>query len=79
MRKAAIAALVAINQPPTKADLRELVQALTSTAPEARVFSATALGRIGPDARGDATAALIGFSVQANKLAEADLVGLYGR
>ncbi len=27
----------------------------------------------------DATAALIGFSVQANKLAEADLVGLYGR
>jgi Raf kinase inhibitor-like YbhB/YbcL family protein len=27
----------------------------------------------------DATAALIGFNVQANKLAEADLVGLYGR
>jgi hypothetical protein len=27
----------------------------------------------------DATAALIGFSVQANKIAEADLVGLYGR
>lgn len=27
----------------------------------------------------DATAALIGFNVNANKLAEADLVGLYGR
>jgi hypothetical protein len=27
----------------------------------------------------DATAALIGFNVQANKIAEADLVGLYGR
>jgi Raf kinase inhibitor-like YbhB/YbcL family protein len=27
----------------------------------------------------DATAALIGFNVQANKLGEADLVGLYGR
>ena len=27
----------------------------------------------------DATAALIGFSVQANKIAEAELVGLYGR
>src|SRR5580692_1027644 len=27
----------------------------------------------------DATAALIGFNVQANKLAEADLVGMYGR
>jgi Raf kinase inhibitor-like YbhB/YbcL family protein len=27
----------------------------------------------------DATAALIGFSVQANKIAEADLVGVYGR
>jgi Raf kinase inhibitor-like YbhB/YbcL family protein len=27
----------------------------------------------------DATAALIGFNVQANKLAEAELVGLYGR
>jgi Raf kinase inhibitor-like YbhB/YbcL family protein len=27
----------------------------------------------------DATAALIGFNVQANKIAEADLVGMYGR
>jgi Raf kinase inhibitor-like YbhB/YbcL family protein len=31
------------------------------------------------DVPSDATAALIGFSVRANKLAEADLVGLYGR
>lgn len=31
------------------------------------------------DVPADATAALIGFNVNANKLAEADLVGLYGR
>jgi Raf kinase inhibitor-like YbhB/YbcL family protein len=31
------------------------------------------------DVPADATAALIGFNVTANKLAEADLVGLYGR
>jgi hypothetical protein len=31
------------------------------------------------DVPADATAAVIGFNVNANKLAEADLVGLYGR
>jgi Raf kinase inhibitor-like YbhB/YbcL family protein len=31
------------------------------------------------DLPADATAALVGFNVNANKLAEADLVGLYGR
>jgi Raf kinase inhibitor-like YbhB/YbcL family protein len=31
------------------------------------------------DLPADATAAAVGFNVQANKLAEADLVGLYGR
>ncbi len=59
VRHAAMKALMEIQAAPTRDDVRELVEALTSADPETRIFCAAALGRIGPEARADATAALV--------------------